>query len=611
MKILFSCVPYDQGKSGISVYLRQLTAALAAQGHELTLIVEADAAADFAEYRQIVLPRCCRRALWSMLYHLFVLPFRIRFRDFDMAILGAANRRAFCRYPIFTAAVVHDLSQYHVPAKYDCMRMLYIKWLLPHYVRGAQAVVAISKATANDLRRHWDIPEAKTHVIYNGLSLGQETAQPIQPWLKEHGVTRPYILYLSRLEHPGKNHVRLIQAFNALPPELASRFDLLLPGAPWNGAEEIYQAVKASPYADHIHCPGFVPSELLPSLFRAAFCYIFPSISEGFGLPLIEAMHYGVPCACSKTTALGELGAGAALLFDPEQSGEITQALTELLTSPERREELRQAGLQRARQFTWENAAREFCALDRRPRVFGVPCDNVTMDAALQRLDELVHAPETGFAAFVNAHCLNVACKDDEYRAILNRADAVWPDGSGLRIAGRLRGFPVPANVNGTDMFPLICQRPYRIFLLGGRPGVAEQAQENARAKYPNAHFVGASSGYFANAEEEAQVIARINAIKPDLLMVAMGVPLQEKWLDSHRNELQVGAALAVGGLLDFVSERIPRAPKWLRRLGLEWCYRLYQEPRRLFKRYIIGNPLFVLRLLFRKSESPMRHHGK
>ncbi len=111
MKILLSCVPFDGGKSGISVYIRHLVAALAAQHQELTLIVEADAAQFFPEHRKIVLPRFCRRALFSMLYHLFILPFRIRFRQFDMMILCAANRRALCRYPIFTAAVVHDLSQ--------------------------------------------------------------------------------------------------------------------------------------------------------------------------------------------------------------------------------------------------------------------------------------------------------------------------------------------------------------------------------------------------------------------------------------------------------------------------------------------------------------------
>ena len=599
MKILLSCVPYDHGKSGISVYLHHLTAALTALGHELTLIVESDAAEAFPNYPKVILPNFCRRPLWSMLYHLFVLPFRLRFKEFDMAILGAANRRAFCRYPTFTAAVVHDLSQYHVPAKYDIFRMFYIKWLLPHYVRKAQAIVAISHATAEDLKRHWNIPSSKLHVIYNGLSVSPVEGSSVQPWLQAHGVKRPYILYLSRLEHPGKNHVHLIQAFNALPPELASQFDLLLPGADWNGAEEIYKEAKASRYASHIHFPGFVAPEQLPELYRGAQCYIFPSLAEGFGLSLLEAMHYGVPCACSNTTALGELGAGAALLFDPERPEEITQALAELLASPEKCEELRQKGYQRAREFTWENAAREFATLDRRPKVFGVPCDNVTMDQALKHLDVLIHSPATGFAAFVNAHCLNVACKDNEYRAILNRADAVWPDSAGVRLAGRLRGFPVPSNVNGTDMFPLICQRPYRIYLLGGAPGVADAALEKARAKYPNAQFVGSAPGFFANETEERQVIDQINALQPDILMVAMGVPLQEKWIDRHRNELHVGTAMAVGGLLDFVSERIPRAPKWLRSLGLEWCYRLCQEPRRLFKRYILGNPLFVLRLLW------------
>ena len=177
MKILLSCVPFDGGRSGISVYLKHLVAALAAQGQQLTLILEADAVSFFPEYPRIVLPRCCRNALVSMLYHLFVLPFRIRFREFDMMILGAANRRALCRYPIFTAAVVHDLSQYHVPTKYDPFRMFYIKHLLPHFVRKAQSVTAISRSTADDLKRFWKIPESRLHVIYNGLSILPESRE--------------------------------------------------------------------------------------------------------------------------------------------------------------------------------------------------------------------------------------------------------------------------------------------------------------------------------------------------------------------------------------------------------------------------------------------------
>ncbi|MBQ9500964.1 MAG: WecB/TagA/CpsF family glycosyltransferase [Lentisphaeria bacterium] len=597
MKILLSCVPFDGGRSGISVYMRHLVEALKAQKQELTLIVESDAAPFFAGYPLIVLPRFCRRAVFSMLYHLFVLPFRINFRKYDMAILCAANRRAFCRYPIFTSAVVHDLSQYHVEAKYDPLRMFCIKHLLPRFVRRAQTVTAISRSTAEDLRTYWKIPSGKISVICNGLSLPRKR-EDASAFLAEHGIGKPYILYISRLEHPGKNHVNLIRAYGLLPRELADRFDLVLPGAAWNGSEQVFAAAKASPYAEHIRFPGFVPAEQLVSLYEKAACYVFPSFFEGFGLSLIEAMSCGVPCGCSDCSSLREIGEGAALLFDPASPESISGVLTELLTDGSSRARLRQAGFERASLYTWEKAASEFIRLPYRPRIFGVPCDNETMEQALERLDGLVKK-RSSFCAFINAHCLNIARGDREYVDVLNSADAVWPDGSGVRLAGRIRRFPVPGNVNGTDMFPQICARPYRIFMLGGAPGVAEKAMEKAREKFPAAEFVGASPGFFADAEDERAVIARINALDPDILLVAMGVPKQEKWIFRHRQELVCGVALAVGGLLDFVSERIPRAPLWMRRMGIEWCYRLYQEPRRMFRRYVLGNPLFVLRVLF------------
>ena len=354
MKILVSCVPFDGGKSGISVYIRGLTAALAAQGHELTLIVEKDAAGSFPGFAKIVLPGFCRRAVFSMLYHLWVLPFRIKFRKYDMAVICAANRRAFCRYPIFTAAVVHDLSQYHVAAKYDRLRMFYIRHLLPRCVRKAQAPVAISHSTAADMTEYWRIPAERIRVIPDGLSVSGEESDA-GPWLKNSGITRPFVLYISRLEHPGKNHENLIRAWDLLPPEIADSCDLVLAGAPWNGSEKIFQAAAASPRADHIRFPGFVKPELLPSLYRRASAYVFPSLFEGFGLSLIEAMHYGVPCCCSEGSSLGEVGRGAALLFDPLDADAIAGALTRLLEDSALREEMIKAGYRRAAEFTWEN----------------------------------------------------------------------------------------------------------------------------------------------------------------------------------------------------------------------------------------------------------------
>ena len=168
MKILLSAIPFDNGKSGISVYIREVVNALERAGHELTLIVEDDGAKEFERFDLIRIKK--RGALFSMLYSLFILPKRIKWKRYDFCIMLAANRRVFSRYPIPTIAVVHDLSQYHVPVKYDRFRMLYIKKVLPHYVRKAQYICAISQSTKNDLVQYWHIPEEKISVVYNGFT---------------------------------------------------------------------------------------------------------------------------------------------------------------------------------------------------------------------------------------------------------------------------------------------------------------------------------------------------------------------------------------------------------------------------------------------------------
>jgi exopolysaccharide biosynthesis WecB/TagA/CpsF family protein len=162
-------------------------------------------------------------------------------------------------------------------------------------------------------------------------------------------------------------------------------------------------------------------------------------------------------------------------------------------------------------------------------------------------------------------------------------------------------GFKVEENVNGTDMFPLLARLPYRIYLLGGSPEVARTALEKSRALNGEAEFVGCADGFFKE-KTLSQVLDEIKELRPDMVLVAMGVPKQEMWIARHLSELPGCTAIGVGGLLDFVSERIPRAPLWMRKANLEWCFRLYCEPFRLFKRYIIGNPLFIGRVLRYKS---------
>ena len=209
MKILLLCVPYDSGKSGISVCIRSIVRELAARGHELTLILEHSAAdaPEFAGFEHIVLPAWTGRPLFSMLYCLFLLPFRLPKRRWDRLIITAGNRRMLLWTPCETFAVVHDLSQYHIPTKYDVFRMFYIRHVLPYCVRRVPDVVAaVSRSTADDLVRYWKIPRGKIMIDYNGVD---QDSLPRDA----NDASEKVVLYVSRIESPGKNHINLIRAW--------------------------------------------------------------------------------------------------------------------------------------------------------------------------------------------------------------------------------------------------------------------------------------------------------------------------------------------------------------------------------------------------------------
>lgn len=234
--------------------------------------------------------------------------------------------------------------------------------------------------------------------------------------------------------------------------------------------------------------------------------------------------------------------------------------------------------------------------------IFGVHYSTESMAEALQAIRHYIESPgdRPAFCCFINAHCLNIAYKNREYADLLNQADRVWADGVGVEIAAKHVGNPVKENVNGTDMLPLLCEEGHSLYLLGGQPAVADAARDNLLKQHPGLKIVGTHHGFFQGHEEE--VIAEINAANPDVLLVAFGVPKQEFWIRDHLDKLHCRVCIGVGGLLDFASGRIPRAPLWMRKAKLEWVYRLRQEPIRLFKRYVIGNPLFLWRIYTHNS---------
>lgn len=236
--------------------------------------------------------------------------------------------------------------------------------------------------------------------------------------------------------------------------------------------------------------------------------------------------------------------------------------------------------------------------------LLGIPIRNVTMAKALEMILDAVdtYTPLRGAYEmhFVNAHCINVAARQGEYLEILKQARTVFADGTGIRKAGSQLGTPIIDNVNGTDLFPLLCKECARLgkqlYLLGAAPGVAGKTAQWADSHAGTPIVAGYQDGFFPPGQT-AQVIERINAAKPDILLVAMGVPRQELWVREHLKSLAVPVCMGVGGLFDFYSGTIPRAPGWMRRLGIEWVWRLMMEPRRMWKRYILGNVEFLLRI--------------
>ena len=248
--------------------------------------------------------------------------------------------------------------------------------------------------------------------------------------------------------------------------------------------------------------------------------------------------------------------------------------------------------------------------------MLGVDVAVTNGDDALARVARVFHQPLPAAVNYANAHTLNLAYDSSAYRAALNRSALVLNDGIGLHLAARMRGVRFPENLNGSDftirILELAAAHGYRTFLLGAAPGVAEVAAVRLVEQVAGLRVVGVEDGYGNDPEATC---ARIRRSGADLVLVGMGNPLQELWLDRHLAGTGARVGVGVGAFLDFRAGVVKRAPSVLNDLGIEWLFRLAQEPRRLWARYLVGNPVFLrrtaLEALRRRRSSPAPNHLK
>lgn len=228
--------------------------------------------------------------------------------------------------------------------------------------------------------------------------------------------------------------------------------------------------------------------------------------------------------------------------------------------------------------------------------ILGLRVDCLSPNEALETIDGYVRERTPRQVVTADSSMVVLARHDPELRRIVEGADLVTPDGWGILWASRMFRTPISYKVSGVDLAERLCARSplkgYRIFFLGAGPNVAEEAAEKMRQRYPGTHIVGVRDGFFT-AAQEPEVAAEIRATAPDVVLVALGIPKQEKWIDRHKAVLDVPVFIGVGGTFDVFSGRVKRAPLWMQNSGLEWLYRLSKNPRKFGK--VMTLPQFAL----------------
>ncbi len=234
--------------------------------------------------------------------------------------------------------------------------------------------------------------------------------------------------------------------------------------------------------------------------------------------------------------------------------------------------------------------------------VFGLRFHDAPLAVAARQLVDHAARGDRLKVMFVNANSINQCVRNEQLKSALFRADRVYADGVGMALAARTQRCRLEHNVNGTDLFPHLCRlaakRGMPIGMFGAAPGIVDRCVERLRRQYPDLKIVWHYHGY-PSRQAMPSIIEEINASGAGMLFVAQGTPRQEMWIHENRAALTVPVVFGVGGLFDFVSGRIPRAPRTLRRLRLEWVFRLAKEPRRMFGRYVIGVPVFISRTIW------------
>jgi len=363
MKIGIDTFACNSGKSAVGIYVMQILKRIPPSeftselfGWEYDRFAYSEAAPDMDFISQCSVNGRTANFLW----HIFKYPQLAAEHSWKLCFFPAAHKRLPAQSPCPTVGVVHDMAPWWQRKKCEYLNA-FIRMALPSALRRLDRIIAVSQWVKQELIDITGIKDTKIEVIPNGIDhsafyprpRGEENVLLIQPF----SFRRPYVLYVSRIEHPVKNHSKLIEAFGIFKERTHYPHRLVLAGSDSKGAEKVKEAATTSAYRNDIFFTGHFPHTSLPELYSGADIVVIPSMYEGFGMGVLEAMASDVPVACARAASLPEAAGHAALYFDPHDAEDMADRMVTLTANREIHRECRRLGLEQAQNFSWDSCA--------------------------------------------------------------------------------------------------------------------------------------------------------------------------------------------------------------------------------------------------------------
>ncbi|MFN5466777.1 MAG: glycosyltransferase family 4 protein [Pirellulaceae bacterium] len=382
-------------KSGIDFYSSALIRALSQtdRSRRFTIFLTRERWEEFPDlgphFHRVPIPRIFASGLLNIFWYLFILPFQAYWHRVDLLHLFAGNRRMTWCLGRKMLVTVHDVFHYEHQEIYSFPRYLFFRTIIAPLLKRQRHLVADSHATKHDIQRLLGVPGKAIEVIHLGFDaprlLAPTTGKLEEPVREKYQLKRPYMLYVSALDHPRKNHLALLEAYEILLQSHPDAPDLVFVGPDFFHAEKIHQAIQRPSLDRRVHALGYVPDQCLPSLYREAKLFVHPSPLEGFGYPLVEAMAFGLPVACADTEIFREIGGAAPVFFDPKQPKDIASKIAMLLADPVLQQEHRKKGLEQAKCYQNDQGIREllrlYDVLTQRPSIQRDDAQEVEVDS--------------------------------------------------------------------------------------------------------------------------------------------------------------------------------------------------------------------------------------